>query len=204
MFLFLQGLLFGFIVAAPIGPIGALCIQKTLRSGKFAGLCAGLGAATADLLYAVTAAFGFSLLSDFFLNEHVWIRIAGGAFLCYFGVKTLISPLPTSHHSGNSSPLAAFLSTFFLTLASPLTILAFFALFASFNVSHLEGESNTRIVFLFLGVFLGSSFWGVLLSEGIHFFRKRAGAPLLHWIHRIVGAVLLTFGLLTWISLLFN
>jgi threonine/homoserine/homoserine lactone efflux protein len=89
--LFLQALLLGFIIAAPVGPIGILCIQRTLWNGRLAGLLTGLGAATADGLYGCIAAFGLTMISNLLVSHAFWLRLGGGLFLCYLGVKTLLS-----------------------------------------------------------------------------------------------------------------
>ena len=89
--LFLRGLVIGLSIAAPVGPIGVLCIRRTLAQGRGYGLVSGLGAATADAVYGCVAGFGLTLISSFLVDQQMWLRLIGGAFLCYLGVKTLLS-----------------------------------------------------------------------------------------------------------------
>ena len=89
--LLLSGILIGFSIAAPVGPIGVLCIRRTLAEGHAAGFISGLGAATADAIYGCIAGFGLTLVARFLMDQQVWLRLFGGAFLCYLGVKTVLS-----------------------------------------------------------------------------------------------------------------
>src|SRR5512140_2506793 len=89
--LFLRGLLIGFSIAAPVGPIGVLCIRRTLANGRVSGLVTGLGAATADGLYGCVAGFGLTFISSLLIDQQMWLRLFGGLFLCYLGLKTLLS-----------------------------------------------------------------------------------------------------------------
>ena len=161
---FYKGLIIGFSIAAPVGPIGILCIRRTLSSGRVVGLLSGMGAATADALYGSVAAFGLTFISTFLLEQQIWLRLIGGAFLCYLGIKTILSHPSSSPFSANQTGLlSAYGSTFLLTLTNPLTILSFAAIFAGFGVVNAGGNySNAAITVL--GVFLGSSCWWVILS----------------------------------------
>ncbi len=126
MSLFLKGFTIGIAIAAPVGPIGVLCIQRTLTRGTFHGLISGLGAATADALYGFTAAFGLTVISNALLTYQFWFRLIGGLFLCYLGIKTfLATPTPRAATGEKTRHLEAYGSTLFLTITNPLTILAF-------------------------------------------------------------------------------
>lgn len=200
-----KGILLGFAIAAPVGPIGLLCIRRTLQYGRLSGLYSGLGAATADLFYAMIAALGLTLVSDFFLHYLELLKIIGGFVLLYLGVKTFFSHQtdPQGNHCiKKHTPFKDFVSTFLLTLTNPLTILAFFAMFASFGLASIA-ENRPHISLLLIGIFLGSSLWWILLSEGVSFFRKKMGNRLLTVLNRIAGIALVCFGILSWISLLF-
>ena len=85
---FLKGIVLGFSIAAPVGPIGILCIRRTLQFGRFSGLFSGLGAAAADVVYAVIAAFGLTFISNFLIAGQFWFQLIGGFFLIYLGWKT--------------------------------------------------------------------------------------------------------------------
>src|SRR3989344_5776045 len=127
----MKGLIIGFSIAAPVGPIGVLCIQRTIAYGKISGLFTGLGAATADGLYGAVAAFGLTIISNFLVGQQFWFRLIGGAFLLYLGIKTFMSKpeekTATENHKGL---LSDYFSTIFLTLTNPTTILSFVAVFA--------------------------------------------------------------------------
>ncbi len=190
-----KGLLIGFSIAAPVGPIGILCIKRTLYSGRVFGLFSGLGAATADSLYGCIAAFGLTFISNFLLQEQTWLRLIGGIFLCFLGLKTFLSHPPTALSSTKqSSLLNAYGSTFFLTLTNPLTILFFTAIFAGFGLANKSSGYSTAALTV-LGVFLGSSCWWVILSGITGFLRNRINLSGLTWINRISGVIILGFGI---------
>src|SRR5579862_4353247 len=122
LFFWLRGLLIGFSIAAPVGPIGVLCIRRTLANGRVNGLVTGLGAATADACYGAVAGFGLTFISGLLIDQRVWLRLIGGAFLCYLGVKTFLARPAEQAAAAKSSSLAgAYTSTLFLTLTNPTT-----------------------------------------------------------------------------------
>jgi len=188
----LQGVVLGFSIAAPVGPIGVLCIRRTLMQGRTAGLVSGLGAATADAFYGCIAGFGLTLVSDFLVNQQLWIRLIGGIFLCYLGVKTFLSkPAEVSTLVQSKSLFSHYASTLFLTLTNPATILSFAAIFAGLGV--IEG-SYVDAAILVLGVFIGSTLWWFVLSFGIIFLRSRFSQRGFIWINKISGVILVVFG----------
>jgi threonine/homoserine/homoserine lactone efflux protein len=192
---FFKGLLIGFSIAAPVGPIGILCIKRTLTSGRLAGLVSGLGAATADAVYGFIAAFGLTFISGFLIDQQSWLRLLGGAFLCYLGVKTFITkPAESSSQSNEISLLNAYGSTFFLTLTNPLTILSFAAIFAGLGLLDVHGNYLSAAIIV-LGVFIGSACWWFLLSSGVSIFRTRFTSTGLLWVNRISGLIILGFGI---------
>lgn len=192
---FIKGLLIGFSIAAPVGPIGILCIKRTITSGRLAGLISGLGAATADAVYGFIAAFGLTFISSFLIDQQSWLRLLGGAFLCYLGVKTFITkPTESSSLSNEISLLNAYGSTFFLTLTNPLTILSFAAIFAGLGLLDVDGNYLSATIIV-LGVFIGSACWWFLLSSGVSIFRTRFTSTGLLWVNRISGLIILGFGI---------
>lgn len=195
---FLQGLMLGFAIAAPVGPIGVLCIRRTLQYGRWSGLFSGLGAAVADVFYGMIAFLGLNLLSDFLLEWQYWLRIGGGLFLTLWGLKIFLSkPHEKTKHVTHATYVMDFISTFLLTLSNPLTIIAFLAIFAGLGVVN---NSPSHGVWLILGIFLGSSLWWVMLSEGITFIRKRVNQNFTIWVSRIAGLVIMGFGIAAFIS----
>lgn len=192
--LFLKGLLIGFVVAVPIGPMGVLCVSRALSGGPVYGLFSGLGVATGDAVWAGIAALGLTMISGFLLSQQAWLRPIGGIFLCYLGVKTFLTRPGVQTVSGAATGLAgAYGSTFFLTFSNPATILSFVAIYAGWGVESLSGHYVSAAV-LTAGVFVGSASWWILLSGGLLAFRKSFAHSGLQWVQRISGAVIAGLG----------
>jgi threonine/homoserine/homoserine lactone efflux protein len=192
---FLQGLLLGFAIAAPVGPIGLLCIQRTLNQGRVTGLVSGMGAASADAVYGFIAAFGLTMISAFLLEQQLWLGIAGGLYLCYLGVRmALAAPATEAAVVEGNSLVAAYASTFMLTLTNPMTILFFVAVYAGAGLAAGVGD-YVASTWLVIGVFLGSAGWWLLLSSVTSLFRTRINAAVLRWVNVAAGVVIVGFGL---------
>jgi threonine/homoserine/homoserine lactone efflux protein len=203
MNIFFKGVILGFSIAAPVGPIGILCIRKTLQYGRLSGFFSGLGAALADMCYAIIAAFGLTIISDALLANQFWLRLIGGIFLVYLGTKTffartMFEKKQNIHHV---NLLNDFISTFFLTITNPMTILAFFAIFAGIDLKSHGRFMND--IFLVLGVLLGSAIWWFVLSEFVTLFRKKIEQKMMVWINRLAGILIISFGLVTLASIFF-
>jgi threonine/homoserine/homoserine lactone efflux protein len=200
---FFKGLIIGFSIAAPVGPIGILCIRRTMAAGRLYGFLSGIGAATADAFYGSIAAFGLTFISDFLIQQKFWLGLVGGFFLCYLGITTLLSkPSQNSPQVGSGNLVNAYGSTFVLTLTNPLTILSFAAIFVGFGLAKVDRGYNSAALTVF-GVFLGSSFWWFLLSSLTGLFRNRINIPMLVWVNRIAGFLIFGFGVSAIISVLF-
>jgi threonine/homoserine/homoserine lactone efflux protein len=190
----LRGLVIGFAIAAPVGPIGVLCIRRSFAQGRVAGLVSGLGAATADAIYGFVAAFGLTFVSGILIGQQQWIRLIGGLFLCYLGIRTFIAKPAAEPSSAEGTGLAgAYVSTFFLTLTNPMTILSFAAVFAGLGIGSAAGNYLSAAL-LVLGVFLGSGLWWLLLSGGVSLLRTRLKPRALRWVNTISGIIILGFG----------
>jgi threonine/homoserine/homoserine lactone efflux protein len=199
---FLRGLIIGFSIAAPVGPIGVLCIRRTLAEGKASGLFSGLGAATADAIYGCIAGFGLTFISSLLISQQVWLRLIGGLFLCFLGLKTfLTSPSEQAAPAQGNSLAGAYASTFFLTLTNPMTILFFTAIFAGFGLGSSGGNYISAGV-LVMGVFIGSALWWFILSSVVGIFGRKISSQKLRWINRISGILIMVFGLLSLIGTL--
>lgn len=191
----LQGLLLGFAIAAPVGPIGLLCIRRTLDRGRLVGLVSGLGAATADGFYGFVAAFGLTFISQFLIDQSGWLRIGGGLFLCYLGITTaLAKPATTAAEARGRGIVGAYFSTLALTLTNPATILSFVAIFAGFGIAQAE-RGYLASGLLVIGVTLGSALWWLTLSTGISLFRQRLTPRRLVWLNRAFGLLIFGFGI---------
>lgn len=198
---FARGLLVGLAIAVPVGPIGILCIQRTLVYGQRIGLSTGLGAATADAIYGAIAAFGLTYISGILIGHSVWFRLFGGAFLCYLGFTMLFSQSEEQEISFRKCGIwGAYFSTVVLTITNPATILSFAAVFAGLDLASTDGDFWAAGV-LVLGVFTGSALWWLILSSGIRLFRKRFNLGKLKWLNRISGTVFFVFGIAALVSL---
>jgi threonine/homoserine/homoserine lactone efflux protein len=202
LLLFLKGFIIGFLVNAPVGPIGILCIRRSFAEGRVLGFVSGLGVATVDAIYAVVAAFGLTFISNFLMHQQQWIRLFGGLLLLGLGTSILRArsvrevTLPKA-----GGLLSAYLSTFFITLTNPVTFLSIAAIFAGLGVPGTHGN-DTPIIALVLGLFLGSTLWWFLVSHSIHFFRQKLTHSGLKWVNGISGVLIFGFGLGILLSLL--
>jgi threonine/homoserine/homoserine lactone efflux protein len=197
MLLFLKGLLIGFSIAAPVGPIGLLCIQRSLNNGFKTGLLTGLGAATADAIYGFIAAFGLTAVSTFLISYKFWIQILGGLFLIYLGARLLSSATEQQQKENERSgkPVNVYGSTLLLTLTNPTTILSFIAVFAGLGVG-LAQSNYMQAALVVSGVFIGSALWWLILSGGIaYILHGRINKTGMQWINRCSASVIIAFGI---------
>jgi threonine/homoserine/homoserine lactone efflux protein len=199
--LFVRGLVIGFAIAAPVGPIGMLVIRRTLAEGRLLGLLTGMGAAVADSLYGCVGAFGLTFISSFMMGYAFWAKLIGGAFLIYLGISTFRAK-PKEESSGNTKAryASAFLTTLALTLTNPATILSFMAVFAGLGLGTNGGGYGAAGIVV-AGVFIGSAIWWLLLSGGVSLVRHKLKPDTMKWINRSAGVFLSAFGLVTVLSL---
>ncbi len=210
----LKGLVIGFSIAAPVGPIGIFCIRRTITRGFLLGVTAALGVAVADAIYGSVAAFGLTAVSAFFIGKQFFLRLGGGIFLCYLGCKVLTAEPAelTAWREGEESAgrggvhiqgggtgergkiFKGFLSTFLLTITNPITILSFTAVFASIRLGTTEGDyfSPTLLV---LGVFCGSSIWWLILCGTTELSRRIISRKTMKAVNYLSGILIAGFGL---------
>jgi threonine/homoserine/homoserine lactone efflux protein len=188
--LFLRGMAIGFSIAAPVGPIGVLCIRRSLADGPGAGFVSGLGAATADAAYGCVAGFGLTSVSALLVRWQAGLSVAGGIFLCYLGIRSFMAR-PAQEVAGGGLA-AGYASTVLLTLSNPATILSFVAVFAGFGLGTYSSYGAAGS--LVLGVFAGSSSWWLFLCAGAGTLRARVTPGLLASVNRLSGSVLFAFG----------
>lgn len=196
-----KGIILGFCIAAPVGPIGILCIRRTLAGGRLSGFVTGLGAATADAFYGSVAAFGITAVSALLVDHHAWLQAAGGVFLGYLGISTMtVRPAGREIAAPERSLLGAYGSTLFLTLTNPMTIFSFAAVFAGLGIT--TPGAGAFAAAMVAGVFCGSALWWLTLS----FLVSRLGAGLsmhsLTWVNRGSGLILFVFGIMALGSLI--
>ena len=192
--LLLKGILLGFSLAAPVGPIGLLCIQRTLNEGRLAGFVSGLGATVADMIYGCIAGFGITFIANFLTSQQQWLRLIGGAFICYLGFKIFLSKPAEQAASDQSHGLfGAFLSTLFLMITNPITIAVFMTLFAGIGATNTSGN-YLAVAALVLGISLGSALWWLILCGGVSLLRAKLTPQRMRWINRLAGIVIVGFG----------
>jgi threonine/homoserine/homoserine lactone efflux protein len=190
----LKGVVAGLCIAAPVGPVGVLCMRRSLAEGVRVGFASGLGAATADATYGCVAAFGLTAISGFFLDHQFWTGLIGGILMCGFGVHTFVHrPAEVVAVLREDNLLAAYASTLLLTLANPSTILSFIAIFAGLGSATAGGYLAASLSVL--GVFLGSACWWLILSTGVDLLRDRVNFGRMQAVNRFAGVALVGFGL---------
>jgi threonine/homoserine/homoserine lactone efflux protein len=195
------GLIIGFSIAAPVGPVGVLCIRRTLAEGRLHGLVSGLGAATADAIYGGIAGFGLTFISDMLVQQQIWLRFFGGVFLCFLGLKTLLAkPSEKSPSEKRTGLLGSYGSTFFLTLTNPMTILSFAAVFAGIGLGSTLVDYGSAALLVF-SVFAGSALWWLILSGSVSLLRKKVTPRVLRWINMVSGAIIMGFGVFALVSM---
>ncbi len=197
-FALLNGVLFGLILAAPVGPVGVLCVQRTLTEGRLHGLLSGIGAALADAVYGAIAAFGLGVVATWITDNQPLLRLGGGVLLLLLAAKTALArPRPPSDKIArrihtNSLPEDV-ASAFGLALANPVTLVAFAGLLATFAGEPIR-DSTSSAILLVVGVFAGSAAWWVALSAGANLFRDFVDSGFQRWANRVSAALLCAFG----------
>jgi threonine/homoserine/homoserine lactone efflux protein len=192
----LKGIAIGFSLAAPVGPVGILCIRRTLAHGSKRGIIIGLSAASADMVYGIVAAFGVTLISDFISQQQHWIRLVGSVLLFILGYRTFFShPATDVGTNGKNGHTRIFVSTFILTLTNPMTLFAFAIVFAGIGLDTTISQHSYAIFFV-AGIFLGSLSWFSLLTSMVHFFRDIITTDGLVIINKIAGCLLVLFGVI--------
>lgn len=199
----IKGLVIGFCVAAPVGPIGLLCIRNSVTAGFRRGLATGLGAATADTLCGLIAACGLTVVTELLVDHRVAIQTAGGVFLVGLGIHLLRARPNLSAEPAvtKGAHLSAYASTFLLTLANPLTILSFIGIFAGIGVSNQRPDPGAAALVV-VGVFLGSVSWWLLLSTTASWLGGKLHPARLRLLNVLAGAAIAGFGVWQLMALL--
>jgi threonine/homoserine/homoserine lactone efflux protein len=192
-------LIFGFTIAAAVGPITLLVIRRTIGHGALYGFASGMGVATADITYGAIAAFGLTAITSLLVSGQDVLAVVGGSIIVVLGLKTAFAR-PTGPAVDVERPglLGAYLSIYALTLANPLTILLFAGVFA--GIGFTVGASFIDALAVTIGVGLGSTLWWVLLTLFLGWMRGRISARMLLWVNRISGAALVVFGVVAVVS----
>jgi threonine/homoserine/homoserine lactone efflux protein len=204
LILFLKGLLAGLAVAAPVGPIGTLCIQRTLSKGKEYGLFSFLGAATADALYGFAVISGLVYIQAFLVNHQTWLELLGGLFLFILGFRTFFShPHVKGHPVNGIGLLRAYTSSFFLAIISPSTLIWMIVVLLTLRVAQTDGDV-IHSACLMSGIFLGSASWWLVLAGSMGLLGVKRDRNVLLWIYRVGGVMLVGFGFWIFLKMIFK
>lgn len=200
--LFCKGIIVGFVIAAPVGPIGILCIRRTLSGNFPLGILTGIGAGLADTFYGAVAAFSLATIADFIKHYNFYIRLFGGLLLIWFGIALFrASPRQEKKVKGENTTLFHGLTSgFFLTLSNPVTLLVFAIAFAAIGVDPHQ-ESFSQATALVMGVFVGATAWWLSLCTTVHMIHHKLSDTQLLWINRVSGGMLFLFAIYVLLSL---
>lgn len=189
----IQGVSVGFMASVPLGPIGVLCIQRTLSRGRMSGFASGLGAASSDLIYAIVAGFSVSMVMEFVKSQEQMLTLLGALVLVGLGLKIFFSNPIKQMRNQRVTPRRSsglwqdYISTFLLTIANPLAIFLFVAGFSLVG----GGDGIIGRVALLCGVFVGAAAWWFILTMLVGLFRKKLTLKRLYYLNKIAGAVII-------------
>ncbi len=202
----IKGLIVGFLASIPLGPVGVLCIQRTINKGRYSGLISGMGAATVDMFFALVAALGLTYIINFIEEKQFFIQLIGGGVLILLGTKIFnTNPIKQirKHRRKKNKLIEDYFSVLFLTLSNPLAVFLFIAAFAGIGMV-TSNDSSLKSSLIILGVFLGATLWWSTLTFFIDFFRKHFRLKQLWWINKIAGVLVILFGVTAILSVFFN
>lgn len=196
--LLLKGILIGFLVSIPLGPIGILVIQRTVNKNRVAGLMSGMGAALSDTLYAVIAGFSLTFIIDFIRENELLFQAFGAVVVLALGIhiffKNPVTDLRRNRLKGNTH-LQDIISSFLVTISNPLTVFVFLAVFTSSGVA-ISLEKPYHSFFVILGIFSGAFIWWFSLSGIVSLFRHKINLRILWWINKTAGILIVLFVLI--------
>ena len=202
----IKGLIVGFLASIPLGPVGVLCIQRTINKGRISGIFSGLGAATIDSFFALVAAFGLTYIINFIEEQQFYIQLIGGVVIIILGVKIFnTNPIKQirRHRRKKNKLIEDYFSVFFLTLSNPLAIFLFVAAFAGIGIVSSD-DSNVKSFLIISGVFLGATSWWATLTFFVDLFRKRFRLKQLWWINKIAGLLIIIFGVAAMLAVFYK
>ncbi|MBU1100539.1 MAG: LysE family transporter [Bacteroidetes bacterium] len=195
-YLVFKGILIGLSVSAPIGPIGVLCINRSISYGTSAGLYTGLGAAIPNVLYTLLALFGFLGFISPILEKYQWIIILSGFYIVYLGVKTLRHNREVKPKIQNSNNLKAFISTFIIMITNPSTIIGYSIIFTAFGLGDVQNMSTLSNMILAGSIGFGAMVWWIFLSTASKYLGDKYLMRRINSINKISGALIVVLGFL--------
>lgn len=200
-----KGVIVGFLASIPLGPVGVLCIQRTINKGRVSGLFSGMGAATVDSFFALVAALGLTFIINFIEEQQFYIQLFGGGVLIFLGTRIFnTNPIQQirRHRKKKNKLVEDFFSVLFLTLSNPLAIFLFVAAFAGIGLVTSK-DSSIKSSLIIAGVFLGALLWWASLTFFVDLFRKKFRLKQLWWINKIAGILIIVFGVAAMLSVFF-
>ncbi len=203
---FIDGIIIGMSASIPLGPIGVLCIQRTLNKGRLSGFISGMGAAFSDTIYAVIAGFSLSFIISFIEKQLLYIQIFGALLLIILGVRIFYSNPAVQlrkQKRGKGNLFQDFISTFLITISNPLAIFLFLAFFAGFGAVK-PGDDATKHFMLITGVLGGASLWWFTLSSLISLFKSKINLRRLWWLNKIAGATIVILVVIAFVIFLID
>lgn len=197
--LLIKGIVIGFLVSIPLGPIGILVIQRTVNKSRLAGLLSGMGAALSDTLYAVIAGFSLTFLIDFIREHEMIFQVFGALVVLALGIhiffKNPVTDLRRNKLKGNTH-FQDIISSFLVTFSNPLTVFVFLAVFTSSGVA-VSMEKPYHSFFVILGIFTGAFIWWFSLSGIVSLVKHKINLRILWWINKTAGILIVLFVLIT-------
>lgn len=201
--LFFYGILIGLFVTAPLGPVGVMCIQRTINRGLKSGLITGIGAASADTLYSIIAGLGVGYLVTFIEEKKYWIQLIGAAIIILIAIKIFYTNPAIAVRNGRNKknkPLEDFLSSFIVTLTNPTVLIVFLAAFARFGMVD-ENTDYFSASILIGGIFAGAFGWWYVLCNLINKFRNKIRLKNIWWLNKIMGVIVFILGVIALVEL---
>ncbi len=199
----IKGIMVGLVVSIPLGPMGVLCLQRTLNKGKSSGFSSGMGIATADAIFALIAGLGISFIIHFLSEQQLIIKIIGGLIIAFIGLKIFIAnPVKQfkKHRREGKNLFEDFISILFMALSNPFTIFLYIAIFAGLNLHDVSSGYSSALLVV-AGVFMGASLSWFTISTVVNHFRANIRLRRLMWINRIAGITIILFGVFAICSL---
>ena len=202
----LKGFIVGLGASIPLGPLGVLCVQKTLGNGRNSGFITGLGASVSDTFYAAISLMGLAFIQNLIDENMDWVMFIGGLIIMYIGVKIyLTNPIKQiKQKNKNKKHVEDFFEALFMTITNPGAIFLILGLFAAVGINVGESVSKSTLIATLWGVFAGSAAWWFALSTTINVFRKRFRIKQLMMINKISGIVIFVLGLISMFNGIFE
>jgi threonine/homoserine/homoserine lactone efflux protein len=183
----------GVVVSAPLGPVGVLCIQRTLNKGRWYGFVTGLGAALSDIIYALITGYGMSFMDEFLTRNQLLLQIVGSVMLFVFGVYTFRSNPVQSIRPVSTTPgsyLHNFVTAFFVTLSNPLIIFLFIGLFARVSFVMPGSPLGFQLVG-YWAIIVGAVSWWLLLTYFVNKVRTQFNLRGIWVLNRVIGVIVM-------------